>query len=89
MWLGITYLRKEGRRNLIGVEVCAISECKSLYEYLQTNQEWMLKAALNGKLIIHTEIYRKSIYDFKLMNGRENLAWRKPRNGRSRIMEVA
>lgn len=37
-----------------------ISECKSLHEYLQTSQKWMLKGAMNEKII--QEIKRLADY---------------------------
>lgn len=46
MKLGSTYTE---------VEVCVTPECKSLLEYLQNSQEWIVKDALNDKVIVETD----------------------------------
>lgn len=32
--------------------MCVTSECKSMHEYLQNSQEWILKGVLNEKVIV-------------------------------------
>ena len=47
--------RKEGGRGLIGVEECVESEKRGLSDYLRNSDEWMLRMALEEKVLEETE----------------------------------
>ena len=47
--------RKEGGKELIGIEECVKRESKSLHSHLRESTEWMLQAALREKVIVEEE----------------------------------
>ena len=65
--------RKEGGRGLISIEEFVVEESKSLHGYLGETIEWMLQAALNGKVLDKEE----NLQDYKKRRQEEtNRDWK-------------